>query len=95
MSRELPGRMVIRHWWVIEVAGYGPFGFYGSASEAEEMRAHKSRWEQGVGTTRKAEQDDPVVQKRIAWAQYEIDNNYPRGSERERAETASIAVANG
>lgn len=36
--------------WQIFVAGYGQFDFEGTEAEAEEMRAHKSRWERGVGT---------------------------------------------
>lgn len=43
-------------WWVISVAGYGSFLFEGSEKEAEEMRAHKSRWERGIGRKRLATQ---------------------------------------
>lgn len=42
--------------WVISVAGYGTFFFEGSEKEAEEMRAHKARWERGVGRKRLATQ---------------------------------------
>ena len=41
-------------WWVISVAGYGSFLFDGSEKEAEEMRAHKARWERGIGRKRLA-----------------------------------------
>lgn len=34
--------------WKIRVAGYGTFDFHGTEAEAEEMRCHKARWEQGV-----------------------------------------------
>lgn len=40
--------------WVINVAGYGAFVFDGSEAEAEEMRAHKARWEGAVGHKRPA-----------------------------------------
>lgn len=43
-------------WWVISVAGYGSFLFEGSEKEAEEMRAHKARWERGIGRKRLATQ---------------------------------------
>ena len=35
--------------WLIRIQGYGTFEFTGTEAEAEEMRAHKSRWEQGNG----------------------------------------------
>jgi hypothetical protein len=34
--------------WVIWVRGYGRFDFDGSEAEAEEMRAHKAKWERAV-----------------------------------------------
>lgn len=40
--------------WVINVAGYGAFVFEGTEQEAEEMRAHKARWEGAVGHKRPA-----------------------------------------
>ena len=43
-------------WWVISVAGYGSFLFEGNEKEAEEMRAHKARWERGIGRKRLATQ---------------------------------------
>jgi len=38
--------------WTISVHGYGEFGFVGTELEAEDMRIHKSRWEQGAGKKR-------------------------------------------
>lgn len=35
--------------WMIRIAGYGTFEFEGTEDEAEEMRAHKARWERGNG----------------------------------------------
>ena len=35
--------------WKIRIAGYGTFDFEGTETEAEDMRKHKSVWEQGVG----------------------------------------------
>lgn len=35
--------------WRIFVGGYGAFDFEGTEKQAEEMRAHKARWERGVG----------------------------------------------
>lgn len=35
--------------WKIWVNGYGTFNFEGTEREAEEMRAHKARWEDGQG----------------------------------------------
>jgi len=34
--------------WKIRVAGYGTFEFTGTEEQAEQMRCHKARWEQGV-----------------------------------------------
>jgi len=35
--------------WMIRIQGYGTFEFEGTEKEAEDMRAHKSRWEGGIG----------------------------------------------
>lgn len=35
--------------WMIRVSGYGTFEFVGTEAEAEEMRAHKARWEHASG----------------------------------------------
>lgn len=43
-----------RQWWIIDVAGYGTFATYGTVEEAEDMRAHKAKWEGGVGRKRPA-----------------------------------------
>lgn len=40
--------------WVISIGGYGTFLFDGTETEAEEMRAHKARWERGIGKKRPA-----------------------------------------
>lgn len=87
-------RIVSRQWWVINVGGYGEFAYYGSEEEAEEMRAHKARWEGGVGRKRKAEQDDPIVLRQMDWVRHEIERKYPRSGDRERAETAAVLTAN-
>ncbi len=39
--------------WIITVGGYGEFEFEGTEDEAEEMRAHKARWEQAVARKRR------------------------------------------
>lgn len=44
--------------WVIIVSGYGPFLFDGTEEEAEEMRRHKAKWEQGVAQKRKATEQE-------------------------------------
>lgn len=33
--------------WTIWVSGYGSFSFEGTEQEAEKMRVHKGRWENG------------------------------------------------
>lgn len=38
-----------RYWWLISIAGYGDFAFYGTEREAENMRRHKAYWEGGTG----------------------------------------------
>lgn len=43
-----------RVWWLIQVGGYGAFPFCGTDLEAEAMRTHKSRWENGAGWLRLA-----------------------------------------
>ena len=45
-----------RLWWSIDITGYGRFEYYATRKEAEEMREHKSEWEGGRGTKRKATQ---------------------------------------
>jgi len=89
-QRDRPKCQVIRHWWVIKVAGYGEFAFYGTESEADEMRAHKSQWEGGIATKMPADQSAAAVEKRAAWVRYEIEHGYPRSSEREAAETTAV-----
>lgn len=42
--------------WVITVGGYGAFLFEGTEAQAEEMRAHKARWERGIGKKRPADE---------------------------------------
>ena len=44
--------------WIISVGGYGTFFFEGTESEAEEMRAHKAKWERGVGKKRPADDEE-------------------------------------
>lgn len=41
--------MAQKEKWQIFVAGYGQFSFEGTEVEAEDMRAHKARWERGIG----------------------------------------------
>lgn len=40
--------------WIIYINGYGCFLFDGTDTEAQEMRAHKARWERGIGLLRPA-----------------------------------------
>ena len=42
-----------KHWWIIEVADYGSFNFFGTEEKAEERRAHKAKWEHAVATKRR------------------------------------------
>ena len=88
-------RPVSRHWWLIVVEGYGKFAFYGTADEADEMRAHKAAWERSVATMRRVTESNLDVRRQIEWVRnVEIPRGYPRGSEREQAETAVIMAAN-
>ena len=57
-------------WWLITVGGYGSFAFYGTETEAEEMRQHKARWEGGVGRKIPIPATHPEAKKeqeRIGW----------------------------
>lgn len=49
--------------WVINIVGYGAFLFFGNEAEAEEMRAHKARWERGIGKKRRATDDEVATGK--------------------------------
>lgn len=49
--------------WAIRVSGYGSFLFSGTEAEAEEMRVHKARWEQGVARKRKATPSEIAANK--------------------------------
>jgi hypothetical protein len=53
-----------RIWWMIKVTGYGEFEHFGTEAEAEEMRVHKSQWEGGRGTKRKATPDEIAKMER-------------------------------
>lgn len=44
--------------WIISVGGYGHFMFEGTAEDAENMRKHKARHEQGAGRKRLADADE-------------------------------------
>lgn len=79
-----------RCWWVIRVTGYGRFGFYGTDSEAEEMRTHKAAWEGGIGSKRRADESDPAVLEQIRRVRMEIARGYGRSDEREQAETRAV-----
>lgn len=46
-------------YWIITVGGgYGSFMFFGSAQEAEDLRAHKARWEGACAKLRPATQQE-------------------------------------
>lgn len=49
--------------WVIYVGGYGAFIFEGTHAQAEEMRAHKARWEGGIGKLRPATNTEVVTRE--------------------------------
>jgi hypothetical protein len=49
--------------WTIIVGGYGAFLFDGTEQEAEEMRAHKARWERGIGRKRLATDEEVAANK--------------------------------
>lgn len=49
-ARDVPTSPV----WAIYVGGYGAFLHVGTEEEAEAMRAHKARWEGGIGRKRLA-----------------------------------------
>lgn len=55
--------------WRIWVNGYGEFDFTGTEQEAEEMRAHKARWEGGIGKKWRADlrnESDRLTQKLVS-----------------------------
>ena len=56
--------MADKSWWIIDVAGYGDFAFYGTEAEAEERRAAKAEWEGGVGKKRLSMPNDPRLRDR-------------------------------
>lgn len=43
-----------RGWWSINITGYGRFSYFGTETEAEQMRKDKAEWEGGKGTKRQA-----------------------------------------
>ena len=70
-----------RHW-VIQVAGYGHFFFEGTETAAEEMRAHKANWEQGVGWKRRADPEEIKVGKALRGVEYRETVWPPREGEK-------------
>jgi hypothetical protein len=66
-----------RHWWLISVGGYGSFGFYGTEGEAEEMRAHKARWEQGAGKKERIPATHPEAKSEQEHLRRQLANGYP------------------
>jgi hypothetical protein len=52
----------MKTWWVITVANYGAFDFFGTEAEAEKVRRHKARWEQSVAHKRLKDAD------KLVWA---------------------------
>lgn len=52
--RTTEKRVYAPRQWVILVGGYGAFLFRGTEPEAEDMRAHKARWEGAVAKKRRA-----------------------------------------
>src|ERR1700759_3764801 len=56
-----------RDFWVINMPHYGAFVFRGSRSEAEEMRAHKARWEGEVAHLSSASVSDVDIAPSTCW----------------------------
>jgi len=52
-----------RAWWSIHVTGYGRFAYYGTRTEAEQMKRHKAGWEGGRGTMRLATDDEATKER--------------------------------
>jgi len=66
-----------RAWWVINIIGYGRFGFFGTEQEADEMRIHKAAWEEGEGTMRPATTNDQsLIAQEISNLRWRLDNGY-------------------
>lgn len=53
--------------WVINMPSYGSFLFQGTRVEAEEMRAHKARWEGEVAHLRSASVSDVEGEPSRCW----------------------------
>ena len=81
MSEPFPNKIQGRRWWTISLPVYGDFQYYGSPTEAENMRAAKAQWEGETATIREATDDE--AKKGRAWQQWESDNGYPM-DERQR-----------
>jgi hypothetical protein len=63
-----------RDSWKIRVSGYGTFDFHGTEEEAEAMRVHKARWEDGSGlkwrTTNQTPVDQITAEMAALWDQH-------------------------
>lgn len=51
--------------WLIKVAGWGEIVFVGTEAEAEDWRVHKSNWEGGIASKRKAAAADQKTHRSI------------------------------
>lgn len=69
--------MSTRQWWRISIGGYGAFAYYGDELEAEEMRAHKARWEGGAGSKQPIDADDPMVVMEVLFRRRERERGTP------------------
>ncbi len=58
------------------MSGYGEFAFYGTEQEAEEMRAHKSTWEGGVGYKNEVPKNHPLVREAKEQIRWELEHGY-------------------
>lgn len=62
-----------RNWWLIDIAGYGDFAYFGTQGEAEEMRSHKANWEGGRGTKKRIDKGHPdaVAETARNWSDFD------------------------
>lgn len=74
MTTPKRNEAVVTHWAIL-VAGYGAFLIEGTEQEAEEMRAHKARWERGIGRKRPATPEEVKAGKPDGCWNHPLFNN--------------------
>lgn len=79
-----------RSWWLINVAGYGKFAFFGTHDEAEERLIAKRDWEGSPWANMR-----PVIASARSEVQYEIrrlKQHHEQGIQLEPNELEAIGV---